>query len=165
MHPAEVENETILMVNDWTIVGKEGTYRETCECYAERSFVMCNTVDRARGPTTHSVGILRWSEATRNHSYHYYSQFGRTRSEICFRNDLSGLSCVHADREGEKLIESRSHIWPLPSGAVFSHEQSETGGPWKETVRLSYVARKRYRHRDACFGINPAGRDALLRSF
>lgn len=142
-HPPEVEKQLSFMVNDWTVEGKEATYRETCQWYAERSFVVCNTVDRERGPTTHSVGILGWSAATRNYTYHHYSQFGRSRSEACYPNDRAGLTCVYADRDGAKLVESRSHIWPVPGGAVFRHEQSENGGPWKETVRLNYVPRKR----------------------
>ena len=41
VHPPEVEERLAFLVEDWTIAGAEGTYRETCEWYAEWSFVVC----------------------------------------------------------------------------------------------------------------------------
>lgn len=141
VHPPEVEKRLSFLVNDWTIEGAEATYRETCEWYADRSFVVCNTVDREGGTPSRSVSILGWSEATQNYTYHHYGQSGRSRSETCFANDLGGLTCLGERRDGSKLIESRSYIWPVQGGAAFRNERSENGGPWKETVRLKYVPR------------------------
>ena len=143
VHPAAVEQRLAFIVNDWTIEGAEATYRETCEWYAQRSFVVCNTVDREGGSPAHSVSILGWSEATQNYTYHNYGDSGRSRSETCFANALGGLTCLNQRRDGAKLIESRSHIWPVAGGAAFRNERSENGGPWKETVRIKYVPRKR----------------------
>lgn len=143
VHPAEVEQRLAFLVNDWTIEGAEATYRENCEWYADRSFVVCNTVDREDGTPSNSVSILGWSTATQNYTYHHYSQSGRSRSETCFANELSGLTCLAQRRDGSKLIESRSYIWPVQGGAAFRNERSENGGLWKETVRLKYVPRKR----------------------
>ena len=143
VHPSEVEQRLSFMVNDWTIEGAEATYSENCEWYAERSFVVCNTVDREDGTPTRSVSILGWSAANQHYTYHHYGQSGRSRSETCFANDLSGLTCLGQRRDGSKLIESRSYIWPVQGGAAFRNERSENGGPWKETVRLKYVPRQR----------------------
>lgn len=142
VHPAEVEQRLSFIVNDWTIEGAEATYRETCEWYADRSFVVCNTVDRDGGTPAHSVSILGWSAAAHNYTYHHYGQNGRSRSETCFANEQGGLTCLGHRRDGPKLIESRSYIWPVAGGAAFRNERSEDGGPWKETVRLKYVPRK-----------------------
>lgn len=143
VHPAEVEQRLSFIVNDWTIEGAESTYRENCEWFAQRSFVVCNTVDHEGGSPTHSVSILGWSAATQNYTYHHYGQSGRSRSETCFANDRAGLTCLYQRRDGSKLIESRSHIFPIAGGATFYNERSENGGVWKETVRLKYVPRKR----------------------
>ena len=86
VHPQEVEQRLSFIVGDWTIEGAEATYRENCEWYAERSFVVCNTVDRENGQPVHSVSIIGWSAATRNYTYHHYNQSGRSRSETCFAN-------------------------------------------------------------------------------
>ena len=142
VHPPEVEQRLAFLVNDWTIEGSEATYRETCEWYAERSFVVCHTLDRESGTPTKSVSILGWSAATQNYTYHHYGQDGRSRSETCFANEQRGLSCVVDRRDGGKLIQTRSHIWPVAGGAAFRHERSENGGPWKETVRIKYVPRR-----------------------
>ena len=143
VHPPEVEQRLSFLVNDWTIQGAEATYREHCEWYAQRSFVVCNTVGREGGTPTHSVSILGWSAASQNYTYHHYGQSGRSRSETCFANELGGLTCLNERRDGAKLIESCSHIWPVSGGAAFRNERSENGGPWKETVRLKYVPRRR----------------------
>lgn len=45
VHPADVEQRLSFVVNDWPIEGAEATYRENCEWYADRSFVVCNTVN------------------------------------------------------------------------------------------------------------------------
>jgi hypothetical protein len=143
VHPADVEQRLSFLVNDWTIEGAEATYRENCEWYADRSFVVCNTVDREGGTPAQSVSILGWSAGSQNYTYHHYGQNGRSRSETCFANELGGLTCLAERRDGPKLIESRSHIWPVQGGAAFRNERSENGGSWKETVRLKYVPRKR----------------------
>lgn len=143
VHPAEVEQRLSFLVEDWTIEGAETTYRENCEWYAQRSFVVCNTVDRESGSPQHSVSILGWSAAGQNYTYHHYNQSGRSRSETCFPSAEGGLTCVTDRRDGAKLIQTRSHIWPVPGGAAFRHERSENGGPWAETVRIKYVPRKK----------------------
>lgn len=142
VHPPEVEQRLAFLVNDWSIAGSEATYRETCEWYADRSFVVCNSEDRESGKQVRSVSILGWSAATQNYTYHHYAQNGRSRSETCFASSHGGLTCLGQRRDGPKLIESRSHIWPLSGGAAFRNERSENGGPWKNTVALKYVPRK-----------------------
>jgi hypothetical protein len=140
-HPPDVEQRLSFLVNDWTIEGYEATYRENCDWYAERSFVICNTEDRSGGDPEHSVSIFGWSASTQNYTYIHYGQNGRSRSEICFANDRDGLTCLGERRDGSRLIQTRSHIWPEQGGAEFRNERSENGGPWHETVRLKYVTR------------------------
>lgn len=141
-HPLAVEERLSFLVGDWTIEGAEGTYRENCEWFAERSFVVCNTEDRASGQLVRSVSILGWSAAMQNYTYHHYGQDGRSRSETCFANELGGLTCLGQRRDGPTLIETRSHVWPVKEGAAFRSERSENGGPWKTAVSLKYVPRR-----------------------
>lgn len=64
VHPPHVEQRLSFLVNDWTIDGAEATYRENCEWYSERSFVVCNSEDRESGKPVRSVSILGWSAAS-----------------------------------------------------------------------------------------------------
>jgi hypothetical protein len=141
IHPPEVEQRLSFLVNDWTIEGYEATYRENCDWFAGRSFVVCNTEDRSSGDLEHSVSIFGWSASTQNYTYYHYAQNGRSRSETCFPSDIGGLTCLGQRRDGPNVIESRSHIWPVEGGADFRSERSINGGPWQETVRLKYVTR------------------------
>ena len=142
VHPPEVEQRLSFIVNDWTIEGMESSYRETCRWYRQRSFVVCDTIDRSEGAPSHSVSILGWSAATSNYTYHHYGDSGRSRSETCFANDLEGLTCLGERRTDAGLVQSRSHLWPVEGGAAFRNERSTNGGPWTETVRLKYVPRR-----------------------
>ena len=143
VHPPEVEQQLSFLVKDWTIEGAEKTYREDCQWYADRSFVVCNTEDNESGRPVLSVSILGWSAMTQNYTYHHYGQNGRSRSETCFANEQKGLTCLASRRDGPKMMETRSHIWPVEGGAAFRQERSENGGPWRETVSLKYVPRSR----------------------
>lgn len=142
VHPPEVEQRLAFIVDDWTIEGAEQTYRETCDWYAERSFVVCNSVDREGGTPSHSVSILGWSAATQNYTYHHYGQNGRSRSETCFANAQAGLTCLGERRDGPNLVQTRSYIWPDRDGAGFRSERSVNGGPWTESARFRYVPRR-----------------------
>jgi hypothetical protein len=142
VHPPEVEQKLAFLVNDWTIKGYEQKYRETCTWFEGKSFVICRTFDETEARPGQSVSIFGWSAATKNFTYHHYADDGKSRSETCFATELKGLTCLYERRDGAKLIQSRSHIWPVAGGAEFRNERSENGGPWKETVRLKYVPRK-----------------------
>ncbi|WP_066554253.1 hypothetical protein [Croceicoccus bisphenolivorans] len=139
VHPEAVENGMAFLVNDWTILGYEGKYRETCRWWHENSFVICETTDDTEDPAQHSVSMFGWSEAGKHYTYYHYGQDGRSRSETCFANAEGGLTCL-GGRTGEAgLIHTRSRIWPIAGGAQFVAERSVNGSDWGETVRLQYV--------------------------
>ena len=141
VHPAEVERQLSFLVEDWTIQGAEATYRETCRWYHERSFVVCESVDREAGAPAHSVSIFGWSTDDRSYTYHHYGQNGRSRSERCFPNPERGLTCLGERRTPAGLVLTRSRIWPIDGGAQFVAERSSNGGPWTESARLKYLPR------------------------
>ena len=142
VHPIDVEQQLAFLVNDWTIEGYEEKYRETCTWWHNRSFVICESLDETEGSPNHSVSIFGWSASTKTYTYHHYAQDGRSRSETCFPNEQRGLTCLGERRTEAGIIQSRSHIWPEAGSAPFRSERSQNGGPWTETIRLKYVARK-----------------------
>lgn len=142
-HPPEVEARLAFLVEDWTIEGSENVYRETCRWYHGRSFVVCEAEDRSEPTPSHSVSIFGWSAAAKTYTYHHYSQSGRSRSETCFASEQGGLTCLGERRNGEQLVQTRAHIWPVEGGAAFRSERSVNGGAWTEATRLKYVPRRR----------------------
>ena len=142
VHPPEMEQRLAHLIGDWTLEGAEATYRETCEWYPSRSFVVCNTVDRESGSPNHMVSILGWSAAGGHYTYHHYGQDGRSRSETCFAHGAAGLVCLGERRDGAKLIQTRSYVEPATGGLAFRQERSTDGGPWAETGRVKYVPRQ-----------------------
>lgn len=63
VHPPEVERQLAFLVADWTIEGYEKNYRETCSWYADRNFVVCETLNQTEASPQRSVSILGWSAA------------------------------------------------------------------------------------------------------
>lgn len=47
VHIADVETSLSRLVGDWTVKGQEDTYRETCEWFGDRAFVVCSYQDRS----------------------------------------------------------------------------------------------------------------------
>jgi hypothetical protein len=87
-HPPEVEQRLAFLVNDWTIEGSEAGYRETCRWYHQRSFVVCETVDRTQGAPAHSVSILGWSPRRKTTPI-----ITMTRTAAAARRPVSPTSC------------------------------------------------------------------------
>ena len=142
VHPPEVEQRLSIAVGDWTIEGMEGAYRETCDWYPGRSFVVCNTVEREKGQESRSVSILGWSAQDRTYTYHHYGDSGRSRSERGFPSEAGGLVYLGERNGPDGLTQTRSTLDPLPGGAkgaMFRQERSINGGAWKQSVTLKYV--------------------------
>jgi hypothetical protein len=140
VHPPEIEARLAALVGDWTIPGQERTYRELCEWYAERAFVVCNSLDASDG--SKSVSILGYSKAEGVFTYHNYGHLGGSRSELGFPAGSRGLVYTYERRRGGDLLRSTTYLTPLDDGRLhFRSERSRNGGPWEETTNFHYVRR------------------------
>lgn len=140
-HPPEVETQLSFLAGDWTMKGKEGSYRDHCTWFDDRSFIVCDTTDGRPGGH-HSIAVIGWSAAERHFTYQQYDNSGRSRTERCFANAAKGITCLGAARTTEGLVETRSHIQPNAAGLGINQQKSVDAGPWKEVGRVDYVRRK-----------------------
>ena len=138
-HPAEVESQLAFLAGDWTIAGRDG-YRDHCTWFENKSFIVCDTTDGRPGGH-HSVAIIGWSAEERYFTYQQYDSSGRSRNERCFANAQRGITCLGSSRTAKGLTETRSHIWPTPTGLGIRQERSVDAGPWAEVGRVDYVRR------------------------
>lgn len=139
-HPPQVEQQLAFIAGDWTIKGMETTYRDHCTWFDARSFVVCDTTDRRRG-NHHSIAILGWSAADGRFTYQQYDDSGRSRTEPCYANSEKGLTCLGEMRTKDELVQTRSYIWPTPTGLGIRQEKSVNAGPWTSVGRVDYVRR------------------------
>jgi hypothetical protein len=141
VHPAEVEARLAFLVHDWTIEGMEGAYRETCEWYHERSFVVCNTTETEDGKVLRSVSILGWSAQSRAYTYHHYSSTGRSRSEVGYPTPEGGMVFLGERQSAAGATQYRSVLRPRSPGPGFHFAQTRSvnGGPWEPSADFQYV--------------------------
>lgn len=140
-HPPDIEARLATIIGDWTIAGQEKTYRETCEWFGPRAFVVCNSQDTSDGSVSRS--ILGYSKARGRFTYHNYSASGSSRSEFGFPHGTSGV--VYTDERDSAGGLARVTTWvePQADGRLgFRQARSVKGGPWAETANFFYVPRK-----------------------
>ena len=141
VHPPEIEARLAKVVGDWTVAGQEATYRETCEWYGPRAFIVCNTTDTSDGSMSRS--ILGYSKDKQRFTYHNYSASGSSRSELGFPHGTNGI--VYTDERPSKDGLARVTTWvePQADGRVrFRQARSVNGGAWEEVADFHYVRRK-----------------------
>jgi hypothetical protein len=140
VHPAEIEARLAPLVGDWTIEGHEATYRETCEWFAGRSFVVCNTTDSSDGSASQSV--LGYSAFEQRFTYHNYTNSGTSNTRFGYPFGDNGLAYTLERRNASGYYRVTTYIAPQPDGRLhFREERSTNGAPWKETANFYYVRR------------------------
>jgi hypothetical protein len=142
VHPPEIENRLAFIVGDWTVSGSDAVYSDNCQWFDDRSFVVCDTRDARKGPLHHSVAVIGYSAAAGNFTYQQYDNSGRERTETCFANDESGLTCLGDRHDGADLTQTRSYIWPNTGGLGIRQEKSTNAGSWSNVGQVQYVRRK-----------------------
>lgn len=141
VHAPEIEARLGWLVGDWTLAGHEATYRETCEWYGDRAFVVCSSSDSGDG--SHSRSILGYSQADGHFTYHNYGNDGRSRSESGFPAGERGLAFIDQRRTASGWVRSTTTLTPTPDGRIhFRRERSVNGGPWQTTSDFHYLPRQ-----------------------
>jgi len=140
VHSAEVEPRLAALVGDWTIPGQETTYRETCDWFGPRAFVVCNATDASDGSRSQST--LGYSKARERYTYQTYSSSGNSRYEWGFPHAERGL--VFTDERPAAAGTTRVQVWlePQADGRLrFRQERSVNGGQWEQVADFFYVPR------------------------
>jgi hypothetical protein len=140
VHPPEVEQQLAFIAGDWTIKGLEANYRDHCAWFGSKSFVVCDTDDRRHG-AHHSIAVLGWSAAESRYTYQQYDDSGRSRTERCYPNGQKGLTCLGEASNKDGLLQTRTYIWPTPTGLGIRQEKSLNAGPWADVGQVAYVRR------------------------
>ena len=141
VHPPEIEAHLAPIIGDWTIPGQEQTYRETCEWYEKRAFVVCNFSDKSDG--TRGQSILGFSKVKARLTYQNYTSLGSSRYELGYPLDKNGLVYTDERLSGGELSRVTTLVRPQLDGRLhFVQERSVKGGPWGKVVDFYYVRRK-----------------------
>ena len=140
VHPPEVEARLAAIVGDWTIAGQEATFRETCEWYRNRSFVVCTSADSSDASTSQS--ILGYSAAEGRFTYYNFGSGGGSNARSGYPHGENGIVYTLERRTAAGVVRATTFLTPQPDGRFhFREERSVNGGPWHEAANFHYVRR------------------------
>lgn len=138
---ADVESRLAWLVGDWTVKGQETTYREKCDWFGDRAFVVCHYEDRSDNSRGHS--ILGYSKADGHFTYHNYRDSGSSNTRIGFPHGKHGLVFVRERRSEGKHLRTSTYLEPRTDGSIhFREDQSTNGAPFEKTYEFDYIGTK-----------------------
>ena len=138
---AEPRELLAFLVGDWTIEGRETSFREVCDWFHGRSHIVCNSESRRDKGTSRGVSVLSYSDEKKRHVYYYYGSSGVVVAMDVF-TDGKSLIAIRENVVGTDLV--REQVWITPSGDNrfdFREQTSTNGGPWKTSTHFTYVRR------------------------
>jgi hypothetical protein len=139
---AENPRELLSMIaGDWTVEGREDSFRETCEWFHNRSHLVCTSESRRPAGTSRGVSVFSYSEAKGRFLYYHYGSSGVAVAMDAFLRD--GSLFATAERQaGTDLLREQVRMTPRADGTFdFVEEVSTNGGPWKTTTQVHYIRR------------------------
>jgi hypothetical protein len=140
VHEPDVEARLAAIVGDWTLEGQQSTYRELCEWFGDRAFVVCRSSDAADGSS--GVSILGYSAAERRFTYHHYSHRGTSRSESGFPQGARGIVYTAERTTQAGVVRTTTTLTPASDGRLhFRQERSVNGGAWAVSADFHYLPR------------------------
>jgi hypothetical protein len=131
VHPPEIEARLAHIVGDWTVEGQEATYRETCEWYKDRSFVVCSTTDSSDGSASQS--ILGYSAFEARFTYYNFGNGGTSNVRSGYPHGDSGLVYTLERRNPSGYYRVTTYVLPQSDGRLHFRE---------ETANFHYIRRK-----------------------
>jgi len=140
VHPPEVEARLAAIVGDWTIAGQEANFRETCDWFRGRSFVICVSSDSSDGSMSQS--ILGYSATEGRFTYYNFASGGSSNARVGYPHGENGIAYTLERRTAAGVVRATTVLTPQPDGRFhFREERSVNGGPWTEAASFYYVRR------------------------
>ena len=141
VHPTEVEARLGVLVGDWTVVGRETTYRDTCSWFGDRSFVICIARNSAKNSLDQT--IVGYSKEDGHYTYFSFGNSGESNARIGFPSGERGLVLTTERRQTAGLTRITTLLEPQADGRLrIREDRSVDGGPWSMTGEIFYIARR-----------------------
>jgi hypothetical protein len=141
VHATEVEARLGVLVGDWTVVGREATYRDTCDWFGDRSFVICTTRNSAKDSLDQA--IVGYSEEVGHYTYYSFGNGGESNARIGFPSGERGLVLTTEQHQPAGVTRITTLLEPQADGRLrIREDRSVDGGQWSMTAEIFYVARR-----------------------
>ena len=122
----------------WTVEGQESTYKEVCEWFPNRRFLICKAEDKEGGTPKWTMSIFGFSTEKRSFTH---TLFGRSGSIRTIHGWLNGSNWIFTGETEAGGDTTRMHITikPTKKGFVFRQDVSVNGATWKKAAEFTYV--------------------------
>jgi hypothetical protein len=141
VHDEAVEKRLAGIVGDWTIEGQAKTFRNKCDWYAGRAFVICNAEDKKTGARSQSV--FGYSKVRGRFTYQYFDSNGVSFLELGFPVGDEDIVFTDERPTGTGVARVQSTISRDELGELrFSQYRSVNGGPWVLSAQIDYAPAK-----------------------
>ena len=141
VHTPDVETRLSALIGDWTIAGQEQTYREKCDWFGDRAFVVCTTTDRSDGSQSQSV--LGYSKAEEAYTYYNFGSGGASNARVGFPHGENGIVYTLERRTSTGRVRTTTFLERETDGRFhFREERSVNGGPWLQAANFYYLPRQ-----------------------
>lgn len=129
------------LAGDWTIEGREQSFRETCAWFHERSHLVCNSESQGKSGLRKGVSVISYSDAGGRFVYYHYGSSGVVVAMDVFIGDRALIATAER-RTGGDLVREQVWMTPNADGSYeFREETSTNGGPWTVSARFRYIRR------------------------
>ena len=137
----DVRERLQMLEGDWTLEGREATFRETCAWFPRRSHMVCNSESHGKSGVRNGVSVMSYADEKQRFVYYHYGSSGVVQALDLFLEE--GVLRATGERlVGTDLIRTQVSMVRRADGSFDFHEQeSKNAGPWESTARLHYVRR------------------------
>ena len=141
VHSPAVEARLGTLVGDWTVAGKEASYRDRCTWYDRHAFVVCTLTETDSGLRVEAT--LGYSEEEGRFTYQSYSNDGSSHVQYGYPLGENGLVFTDERKMQGKAVRLTTSMIPQPDGRLrMFQDRSIMGGPWEPAGEVYYVKRQ-----------------------
>lgn len=142
--PATAENvrERLAMLEgEWTLEGREASFRETCEWFEGRSHMVCTSESRGAKGVRKGISVMSYSDEKKRFLYYHYASSGVVQALDLFLE--RGLLLATGERSvGTDLVRTEVTMQQRADGSFdFRERESKNGQPWEVTAQVHYIPR------------------------
>ncbi len=138
VHSPSVDTRLGYLVGDWTIQGLTSrVYRQRCNWYSGRSFVLCTFEDRRDG--TVGQAVFGYSKFQQRFTYARFDSTGRSIYQLGFPSGRYGIVFTDERPEPEGVTRLQVTFNLEDDGLRYTQYKSVAGGFWQRTADFLYV--------------------------
>lgn len=136
--PDDPHSKLAFFEGQWTVEGQESTFKEVCEWFPNRRFLICRAEDTESGTPKWAMSIFGYSTEQRAYTHTLFGGSGSIRTIHGWLNG-SSWTFTGETRAEDRTTRMQVTIRPTKTGFVFRQDVSVNGAAWKKAAEFTYL--------------------------